>query len=164
MQAILAPFRDQDMVRITQLINKTNQFNLTTRRYTQSEISEIAADEANYTLQIRLQDTFGDNGIISLVICRENQKVWEIDSWLMSCRVFKRDVERMVLDQIVQAAQERGITRIEGEYIKTEKNVVVENHYSNCGFVPVNGDGSRWKLNIEGYKPANPPIEVTWVA
>ena len=163
MKAVLAPFRDQDMVRITQLTNKTNQFNLTTRRYTQPEIAEIAADPSNYTLQVRLLDCFGDNGIICLVTCRPRDKAWRIDNWLMSCRVFNRKVENMVLDQLVQAARERGIQTLEGEYLPTEKNVVVADLYKDCGFSPVEDAEGLWRLDVAKYELAEPPIEVSWI-
>ena len=160
MKADVASFRDHDMVRVTQLINKTNQFNLTTRRYTQAEVAAMASDPSVYTLQVRLIDCFGDNGIICLVICREADSVWEIDTWLMSCRVLKRDVERMVLDQLVAAARERGISAIEGVYIETARNAMVAQHYPNLGFAPLIGTSGRWRLAVGTYEPSEAPIDV----
>ena len=101
------PFDATGRARITQLINKSNQFNLTTRRYTEIDVADAEAHA--YTLQIRLADRFGDNGMISVVICREAEaRVWEIDTWLMSCRVLGRGVETMVLREILAAGRARG--------------------------------------------------------
>jgi FkbH-like protein len=98
MEIAFQPFDKTGRARITQLINKSNQYNLTTRRYTEAEVSKMEKDPAFFTLQVRLSDTFRDNGMISVVICREDGPgEWEIDTWLMSCRVLGRCVEHMVL-------------------------------------------------------------------
>jgi len=161
MQAECAPFREADLVRVTQLINKTNQFNLTTRRYTHAEVGAMLTDPNVYTLQVRLKDYFGDNGIISLVIARDVSGIWEIDTWLMSCRVFKRGVEDMVLDALVEAAKARGIKAIDGVYIETPKNGIVAQHYPDRGFEP-QGEG-RWRLDLAQHVASDPPISVTWI-
>ncbi len=93
MRMTLQPFDDTGRARITQLINKSNQFNLTTRRYTEAEVAAVQNDPTAFTLQVRLADTFGDNGMISVVICRRDRNDWNIDTWLMSCRVLGRKVE-----------------------------------------------------------------------
>jgi FkbH-like protein len=95
-------------------------------------------DPACFTLQVRLSDTFGDNGMISVVICREDHPgEWEIDTWLMSCRVLGRCVEQMVLKHITGQAKKRGIRKLKGTYIRTDRNKLVENHYPKLGFVQV---------------------------
>ena len=109
MEITFAPFDSAGRARIAQLINKSNQFNLTTRRYTEAEVAAAEADEEVFTLQVRLKDRFGDNGMICVVICRPDGQDWLIDSWLMSCRVLGRRVEQMTLREITRAARERGV-------------------------------------------------------
>ena len=140
MTADIAPFEKMYMPRIAQLTNKSNQFNLTTKRYTQDDIEQAAADQANITLYGRLKDKFGDNGIVSLVIgnIRENSdtcdKELHIDLWLMSCRVLKRDMEFAMMDALVAKAKEKGITTIYGYYYPTAKNKMVKDFYLLQGF------------------------------
>ncbi len=146
------PFDETGRARITQLINKSNQFNLTTKRYTEADVAATEADPDCFTLQVRLADTFGDNGMISVIICRpQSTSVWEIDTWLMSCRVLGRRVEQMVLKQIVSRALPRGIQRLVGRYRPTGRNKLVEHHYANLGFTCIqeDADGSaEWELDI----------------
>lgn len=140
MTADIAPFEKMYIPRIAQLTNKSNQFNLTTKRYTQDDIEQAAADQANITLYGRLKDKFGDNGIVSLVIgnIRENSdtcdKELHIDLWLMSCRVLKRDMEFAMMDALVAKAKEKGITTIYGYYYPTAKNKMVKDFYLLQGF------------------------------
>jgi FkbH-like protein len=145
------PFDAVNRARIAQLINKSNQFNLTTRRYTEAEVAALEADSKVFTLQVRLTDVFGDNGMISVVICRpDSSACWEVDTWLMSCRVLGRKVEDMVLKEIVQEARARGVGEIVGIYRPTERNGMVRDHYGKLGFkaVSVAGDGdTRWSLS-----------------
>lgn len=143
------PFDEAGRARITQLINKSNQFNLTTRRYSEAEVK--AAERDAFTLQVRLADTFGDNGMISVVICRPDGPTWDIDTWLMSCRVLGRKVERAVLQEIVTHAREQGIETLTGTYRPTERNKLVENHYADLGFslVAKSEDGTTvWSLDV----------------
>lgn len=149
------PFDTVNRARIIQLINKTNQFNLTTRRYTQSDIEQLEADPSNLCLQVRLNDQFGDNGMISVVICRGNgDKSWEIDTWLMSCRVLGRRIEEAVLNEIARLARVNDVLRLVGVYRQTPRNKLVENHYERLGFAPA-GPGScgpdewRWILDLK---------------
>ncbi|HEX4098859.1 MAG TPA: HAD-IIIC family phosphatase, partial [Caulobacteraceae bacterium] len=126
--------------RIAQLINKTNQFNLTTRRYTEAEVATFEQDGAAFTLQARLRDRFGDLGMISVVICRaaaDAPATWEIDTWLMSCRVLGRELERAVLGKIVGEARSRKVGRLIGSYIPSGRNSMVADHYRKLGFVLV---------------------------
>jgi FkbH-like protein len=117
------------------LINKSNQFNLTTRRYSEAEVADAEDESGVFTLQVRLVDRFGDNGMISVVICRPNAPfVWAIDTWLMSCRVLGRQVEQMVLREIVHHARAAGIQTLLGTYHPTEKNALVRDHYHKLGF------------------------------
>jgi len=157
------PFDPLGRARTAQLINKSNQFNLTTRRYSEAQIERLENDPAFFTLQVRLTDSFGDNGMICAVICARNQEDWQIDTWLMSCRVLGRRVEDAVLDEIVRNARLQGIRRLTGTYLPTPRNKLVEEHYDRLGFDLLEraDDGAtRWELAVDKYLPRNPPITV----
>jgi FkbH-like protein len=147
------PFDGKGRARIVQLINKSNQYNLTTHRYTEPEILEIERDPTVFTLQVRLADIFGDNGMISVVICRAaGHGTWEIDTWLMSCRVLGRKVEHMVLRKIVEHARAAGVHQLIGTYRPTERNKLVVDHYAKLGFNKVRENESgltEWDLLVE---------------
>lgn len=164
MKAEIMPFSSVYLDRITQLINKTNQFNVTTRRYTQAEVETIAADSKYITLYGRLLDKFGDNGLISILIaeCRDSELY--IDLWLMSCRVLKRGMEQAMFDQLVCESRKRGISIIHGCYCPTAKNGMVKNLYGDMGFTKTasseNGD-TFWRFDIPPeYTNKNRFIEV----
>ncbi|MFM9975215.1 MAG: HAD-IIIC family phosphatase [Beijerinckiaceae bacterium] len=143
--------------RITQLINKSNQFNLTARRYTEAEVEQLGEDPDTMTFQIRLADSFGDNGMISVLILRKTDETWSIDTWLMSCRVLGRGVERAVLNEIVERVRQSGGKLVTGLYRPTDKNKMVADHYHKLGFVlnETRVDGStHWSQDIESYAPA----------
>jgi FkbH-like protein len=157
------PFDAVGRPRITQLINKSNQFNLTTRRYT--EIDVAAAEADCFTLKVRLTDRFGDNGMISVVICRDaGPAAWEIETWLMSCRVLGRGVEAMMLREIIAQAREQGIATLIGVYRPTARNGMVSGHYAKLGFSPDGSDpdgATRWRLSTEAAStPASVPMKV----
>ena len=161
-----ADIRDFDAValpRIVQLTNKSNQFNLTTRRYTQSEMEQVAADHKHIRLYGRLRDKFGDNGIVSVVIGEISGDTLHIELWLMSCRVLKRDMELAMLDTLVAACRKQGITAICGYYYKTAKNAMVKDLFGTFGFTKTeqfeNGD-STWRMEIAGYENQNHVIQV----
>jgi FkbH-like protein len=139
MRAIWSRFDRVGQARIVQLINKTNQFNLTTSRVTDEEIAALIDDEFALTLQIRLTDTFGDNGIIAIVIGRfvPGTQDIRIDTWLMSCRVLGRRMEETTLNLIVQQARVLGCKRLIGVYRPTAKNSMVRDHYARLGFTPI---------------------------
>jgi len=155
MRIVFSRFEPTTRSRVTQLINKSNQFNLTTRRYTESQIEQLELDADAMTLHARLLDKFGDNGIICVVICRSSRPgTWTIDTWLMSCRVLGRSVERTVLAEILLRARAANISILEGIYLPTERNEMVREHYAKLGFAQVEegSDGSsRWELstNVE---------------
>ena len=136
--------------RIAQLINKSNQFNLTTRRYTEAEIDTLIDDNQAFTMQIRLEDVFGDNGMISAIICRAKGDDWEIDTWLMSCRVLGRKVEEAALQQLIHFGKVRGIKRLIGLYRPTERNSIVAEHYAKLGFTASGrrDDAELWILPL----------------
>ncbi len=157
MQAEIEPFREIYFDRITQLTNKTNQFNLTTRRYTLAEIQNAAESPENITLSCRLRDRFGDNGIISLAIGEIHGEELHIILWLMSCRVLRRGVEDLMLDCIAREAAKKGCTKLTGYYFRTKKNSMAGNLYRDFGFSQISSseEGSIWKLDITDYVNRN---------
>jgi len=165
MELIARPFDRVGLQRIVQLINKSNQFNLTTRRYTDEDVIAVMADPDAFGLQLRLLDRFGDNGVIAIVIGRlQPNKDLLIDTWLMSCRVLGRQVEPTALNLIARNATRLGARRLVGEYIPTEKNGMVKDHYAKLGFTVMETDpagGSRAVLDLAGYRPAETFIQVT---
>ena len=163
MKAEIAPFIPLYYSRIAQLSNKSNQFNLTTKRYTQAEIEEIASSKAYITLYGKLTDKFGDNGIVSLVIGYLKDDVVEINLWLMSCRVLKRDLEYAMMDEFVKYCKNTGAKTIVGYYYPTAKNGMVKDFYSLHGFEKIEEDetgNAKWKILIEQYYSKNKVIEV----
>lgn len=155
MEAEIQPFTDTYLDRIAQLVNKTNQFNLTTRRYTQAQIASIAHDPEALTLYAKLRDRFGDNGLVSVVIGRRRSEELHIETWLMSCRVLKRSLEHAVFDELVDASRRRGIRTLVGYYEPTSRNTMVEGHYEALGFERApdessdhEGKGTTWRLDL----------------
>jgi FkbH-like protein len=161
MVAELSSFRSEDLERVTQLINKTNQFNLTTRRHDASTVWRFSQPGEHFTMQVRLRDRFGDNGIISVLIVDRVDGEWEIDTWVMSCRVFNRRIEHMIMNQLVLLASARGIERLTGRYLPTERNAVVKDLYAEMGFEAADHEGV-WRLDIASYQPHSAPITVHW--
>lgn len=164
MVAIIRPFEDMHLARISQLINKTNQFNLTTKRFTQSEIENISKDKNYITIFGKLEDRFGDNGIVSLIIGKVRSDELDIILFLMSCRVLKRDMEYAMMDELVKCAKEKGVNRIFGYYFPTKKNSMVKDFYKDEGFTKVSEDRdgkTTWMLDVNvSYKNKNSVIKV----
>lgn len=166
MQGVIRPFEPLYIARIAQLSNKSNQFNLTTRRYTQGEIEAFAADERYITRYGKLADRFGDNGVVSVVIGRrdENGSVLHIELWLMSCRVLKRDMEYAMMDSVVEACRACGIGTIMGYYYPTAKNAMVKDFYGTMGFEKTEETetgATIWRFDIPAdYTPKNTVIAV----
>lgn len=152
MNITFKPFDAVGRPRIAQLINKSNQFNLTTRRYSELDVAALEADPDVFTLQVRLEDTFGDNGMISVIVCRISAPdCWEIDTWLMSCRVLGRRVEQAVLREILDRAREHGAKRVVGKYIPTERNELVRDHFGKLGFELIDEDALgtvTWAIDV----------------
>ena len=167
MEAEIKPFEKIYMPRISQLTNKSNQFNLTTRRYSQDDIEAAAGDSDNITLYGRLKDKFGDNGIVSLAIGNvrgQEKDELHIVLWLMSCRVLKRDMEFAMMDELVERAKERGVKTIYGYYYPTAKNRMVRDFYLTQGFEKISEDAEgnmTFRLDVEsGYEKKNHVIHV----
>jgi FkbH-like protein len=164
MRLLWRRFDSTGLQRVVQLINKTNQFNLTTQRYGEEDIREIMADHCCFGLQLRLVDRFGDNGIIGVIIgklCGSHDVL--IDTWLMSCRVLGRQVEQTTLNLVAEHAQRLGARRLIGEYRPTKKNGMVEKHYEKLGFQTIGRqeDGSSCNmLDLDRFSPAETFIEV----
>ncbi len=163
MHGYITPFSEGALERITQLANKTNQFNLTTRRYTEDEMKQRMDNPSAVTLCGRLADKFGDNGVVSEIIAVGEGDTLDIELWIMSCRVFKRGLEDAMFDELVSKARARGIKRITGSYLKTAKNVIVADFYGSLGFSKTeqSGEDSVWEYIIpEVYENKNKYIEV----
>jgi FkbH-like protein len=135
LQAECEQLAKHNVERITQLVNKTNQFNVTTRRYVQANVEAMAADSANWLAGFKLSDRFGHYGLIGALFAKAaGSHEWEIDSWLMSCRVLGRQAELFMFDSLVVEAQRRGIRRLRGVFRPTSKNSMVRNLYPSLGF------------------------------
>lgn len=163
MKAEILPFPELYFARITQLTNKSNQFNLTTRRYTEEEIRSAASDGKHITLYGKMGDRFGDNGVVSVVIGKKEGTELHMELWLMSCRVLKKDMEFAMLDTLVDEAKKQGITRIVGYYYPTAKNSMVKELYAKFGFTKIEEDGEGntvWELFTEEYKKQNHVIRI----
>jgi FkbH-like protein len=151
MIAEIAPLSPIYLDRVTQLINKTNQFNLTAKRYTAAQVEAIAQDEMYVALYGRLSDRFGDNGLVSVIIARIEEDTLEVELWIMSCRVFNREMELVMFDALVEQCQARGISKIKGIYISTKKNGMVAGHYGNLGFAAIEalmGSHQEWTFDV----------------
>ena len=160
----VAPFDAPGRARIAQLIAKSNQFNTTTRRYSEAEVAALAADPGVVAMQVRLRDLFGDNGMISVVICRKDLAHWNIDLWLMSCRVLGRKVENAVLAELARRARADGACRLTGLYIPSSKNALVRDLYERLGFTELRAEAdgtTSWVLDLAAYQEPELPIDVT---
>jgi FkbH-like protein len=156
MVARVEPVDAATLERTAQLIGRSNQFNLTTRRYSNADVRNFLQDPNWLARSITLRDRFGDNGLISVLLAKTESDTLLIDTWLMSCRVLKRGVERLLLNSIVEQARERGLKRIVGEFIPTPKNALVRDHYQSLGFTQIDADSgetTRWQLYVDDWKP-----------
>ena len=147
--------------RVAQLSQRSNQFNLRTIRYTETDITAMAEDSSVIDLSFTLEDKFGDNGLIAVIIMKKRDAdTLFVDTWFMSCRVLKRGMENFTLNTMVEKAKAAGYKRIIGEYLPTPKNKMVENHYLSLGFIKIEGsETARFELNVETYEPRECYIE-----
>jgi FkbH-like protein len=149
MLSLIESFTKFNTPRVAQLSQRSNQFNLRTIRYTEADIDRVSMSSDFFTFAFTLEDKFGDNGLICVIILKhENKSTLFIDTWFMSCRVLKRGMENFVLNTITGFAKEKGYTYLKGEYISTAKNEMVKDHYLNLGFEQ---DDTEWKLDVENY-------------
>ncbi len=164
MRAEICPFDEVHMARIAQLTNKSNQFNLTTKRYTQKQIKQFSLSEVYITMYAKLEDRFGNNGVVSVVIGRQERGVCHIELWLMSCRVLKRDLEYAMMDELVSLCKDKGISEIRGYYYPTAKNKMVKDFYESMGYTKIVEDdqgNTVWQYHIPGqYKKKNEVIRL----
>lgn len=157
MKGEIQSFAPMYMSRIAQLTNKSNQFNLTTKRYSQTDIEAVAHDADHITLYGKLGDKFGDNGVVSIVIGRidgPDRDELHMELWLMSCRVLKRDMEYAMMDELVAKAKAIGIKKIIGYYYPTAKNAMVKDFYSLQGFSKIKEDeegNTTWEFLIDDH-------------
>ena len=156
MVSTVSGFTKFNTPRVAQLSQRSNQFNLRTIRYTEADITSMAENSDVIDLSFTLEDKFGDNGLIAVVIMnKQDDETLFVDTWFMSCRVLKRGMENFTLNTMVECAKKRGYKRIIGEYLPTPKNKMVEQHYPNLGFAPleVASEGAKYVLNVDSYKP-----------
>jgi FkbH-like protein len=161
MEITLTPFDSVGRARIAQLISKSNQFNLTTKRYSEAEVKVFESDPNYFTRQVRLKDSMGDNGMICVLICKKADDDWIIDTWLMSCRVLGRKVEDAVLQDLLAAAKSADVSRVLGRYCPTGRNVIVKDHYKKLGFDRIRSDEHEeiWQLNVCDYQAQPLPMK-----
>jgi FkbH-like protein len=161
MSVIFGPVQPVDLARVAQLIGKTNQFNPTTRRHSLDDVARFVATDRCLTLQFRLIDRFGDNGLVSAMILRpdpDTPGLLDIDTWVMSCRVFGRQLEHEAMNIAVETACRAGARALRADYIPTAKNGVVRELYSMLGFaqseeaLPQEG-ATRWFVQLSDYVP-----------
>ena len=155
MVSVVSGFTKFNTPRVAQLTQRSNQFNLRTVRYTDADIESYASDAEVIDLSFTLQDKFGDNGLIAVIIMKpQDKETLFVDTWLMSCRVLKRGVENFTLNTMVEIAKSKGYKRIIGEYLPTPKNGMVALHYPELGFTPIEGSPTaQWVLDLENYQP-----------
>jgi FkbH-like protein len=162
MTAVIKAMDNFTLPRAAQLSQRSNQFNLRTIRYTEEQLKALCNDNDTLTFTINLKDKFGDYGLISLLILKKiSTDTLFIDTWIMSCRVLKRNVEELVLNYLVNTASKKGLKKITGEFIPTPKNELVKNHYKNLGFKPT--AANIWQIDVDGYSPKNNFIKINEV-
>ena len=161
MVSIVSGFTKFNTPRVAQLSQRSNQFNLRTIRYTEADITAMAEDSDVIDLSFTLEDKFGDNGLIAVIIMKkQDAETLFVDTWFMSCRVLKRGMENFTLNTMVRQAKAKGYKRIIGEYLPTAKNKMVEQHYANLGFVKMEGaETAQYVLDVEAYQPRECYIE-----
>lgn len=154
MVSAVSGFTKFNTPRVAQLSQRSNQFNLRTVRYTNADIENLAKDPNVIDLSFTLEDKFGDNGLIAVVIMKPlDRETLFVDTWFMSCRVLKRGMENFTLNTMVERAKEAGYKKIIGEYLPTPKNKMVEKHYTDLGFTPIEGAPTvQFKLNVDDYQ------------
>jgi FkbH-like protein len=162
LEASVETVSERNIARVTQLMNKTNQFNLTTRRYTEAQVRALGHDASGWTGAFQLSDRMDSYGLIGVVVCRATSgDRWEVESWLMSCRSLGRQMEKFMFDRMIAAAIARGIRCIVGVYRPTAKNGLVKELYDQVGFrrIKEEHDEVRYELEV----PAQPVVTATHI-
>jgi len=154
MVSTVSGFTKFNTPRVAQLSQRSNQFNLRTIRYTEADIEKMAADPDAIDLSFTLEDKFGDNGLIAVIIMKkQDEETLFVDTWFMSCRVLKRGMENFTLNTMVEYAKAKGYKKIIGEFIPTPKNKMVEMHYLNLGFSRMVPETNKYVLDLTTYAP-----------
>lgn len=166
MKAVIQESSNDNLERVSQLINKTNQFNLTTQRYSSSEIDTFIQSNDYIVIHGKLSDKFGEYGITSVMVCKILPNSIEVDTWVMSCRVFKRNLEFAMFDALIKIAKRLKIQEIYGDFIRTEKNSIVSDLYVSLGFKSIEKNTEAYKvsygINAKDYVKKNNVIEVVY--
>ena len=163
MKATIRPFEPLYLQRIAQLTNKSNQFNLTTLRCSEEDIRAMSTDPAWLCLYGKLEDRFGDNGVVTVVAGQQEGALLHLRLWLMSCRVLKRGMEDAMMDAVVADAAARGVKTICGYYYPTAKNAMVKEFYAEMGFAQIKADengNTVWNLDVAAYTARHPHMEI----
>ena len=155
MISVVSGFTKFNTPRVAQLSQRSNQFNLRTIRYTEADIEALAQDPKVIDLSFTLEDKFGDNGLIAVIIMKpQDTETLFVDTWFMSCRVLKRGMENFTLNTMVERAKAAGYKRIVGEYLPTPKNKMVEQHYPDLGFTKIeDAVTAQYELDVIAYQP-----------
>lgn len=162
MNAVVRPFEEVSLPRIAQLTNKTNQFNLTTRRVTPSEVDAMAKDPAWITRSLRLADRMGDHGLVAVFFARREGRALVVLGWLMSCRVIARGAEYALFEDVLAAARGMGVDEIVGIYRPTDRNAMAKDLYRDLGFTleSETPEETRWRLAVAGARAPQHYIRV----
>ena len=161
MELVFKAFDDTGLKRVEQLVNKTNQFNLSTKRHNLETLKKFQQSSDYYTQQVYLKDKFADYGMIGVIIGKIDGDSLAIDTWLLSCRAIGRRVERAAFEQLISFCRANGISTIYGCYIKTKKNHLVENHFQELGFSLLNTEHSAtsWRFHVDEYTGETLPFK-----
>jgi FkbH-like protein len=160
MRAVLARFDRFHMPRIAQLMQRSNQFNLCTRRLSEAQCAALAEDQVFIPLYAKLSDRFGDHGLISVVVLERDEQALLVRDWLMSCRVLARGVEQFLMNYVVTQATKLGLRHVIGEYIPTAKNAMVRDFFAQFGFTRVPATDNQWALEVAAYRPVETLIRL----
>ena len=162
MESVISEFTPVDVPRLAQLINKSNQFNLTTRRRSEAEVISVMQANNFIGYSVRLKDRFGDHGLISIIVGEKVDDTLRIDTWLMSCRVLKRQVEEEVLNELARLAKLKNCTRLEGIYLPTPKNEMVRDFYARMGFTLVTESATQrvFELPLASFRSIPTTIKI----
>lgn len=165
MRASDVPVGPDTLPRVTQLVNKTNQFNLTTRRHVSAEIQAMADDARGWARAFALSDRFGDHGLVGVLTCvPDGPELWEIETWVMSCRVLGRGMERFMAERMLAAAQTAGVQRIRGVYRPTARNGQVADLFAQLGFAHVSSTEGESRYELVVSAAAEPPEHAIMLA
>jgi FkbH-like protein len=162
MEAVISEFTPVDVPRLSQLINKSNQFNLTTHRRSEADVLAVMNHPHSIGFSVRLKDRFGDHGLISIIIGERAGDIMKIDTWLMSCRVLKRQVEEEALNELARLAKRKGCVRLDGVYLPTAKNEMVRDFYLRMGFALTreNEQSREFELKLDAFQPVPTKIKI----